>query len=126
MTQEKVKCEVCEKLTLKDWTIMHNGKLMCEDCYIDIQQTLKACDPFAVHSAKIARELSGHQGAEGLSNLQKQIYELVQSKGKISFEQLIQNFDLTSQQMENQIAILRHCELIRGQKIDGQVYIVPF
>ncbi|WP_455391805.1 hypothetical protein [[Eubacterium] cellulosolvens] len=126
MTQEKVKCESCGNITPKEWTFMHNGRIMCEDCYIDAQQTLKACDPFAVQSAKIARELSGHKGTEGLTDIQKQIYELVQSKGKILTEQLINEFDLTSQQLEKQLAILRHCELIKGQKIDGQVYIVPF
>ena len=105
---------------------MHNGKLLCEDCYIDTQQTLKACDPFAVQSAKIARALAGHQGAEGLTDLQKQIYEHVHSNGKASTKQLVTKFDLTSQQLEKQLAILRHCELIKGQKIDGQVYIVPF
>ena len=126
MTDEKVKCEKCENLTPKDLTMIHNGKILCEDCYIDAQETLKACDPFAVQSAKIARELSGQKGVEGLTELQKQIFELVQSKGKILTENLIDKFELTSQQLEKQLAILRHCELIKGQKIDGQIYIVPF
>ena len=126
MAEEKVKCESCGELTPKEWTLELNGKILCEDCYIDKQQTLKACDPFAVQTAKLVRELSGQKGTDGLTALQKQIYELVQTKGKVSKKELISKFDLSSKELEKQIAILRHCELIKGQKIDGQIFIVPF
>ena len=128
MTQNKLKCESCGELTPKEWTLELNGKVMCEDCYIDKQQkqTLKACDPFAVQSAKMVRKLYGQVGTEGLTELQKRICEFIQKNGKATADQLRSEFDLTSQQLEKEVAILRHCELVRAKKIDGQVYIVPF
>jgi hypothetical protein len=126
MSEDKIKCESCGEMTPKDLTMEHIGKIMCEDCYIDAQETVKACDPFAVQSAKLVRELSGQTGTEGLTELQKQIYEHVKSKGTASNEELISKFELTTQQLEKELAILRHCELIKGQEIDGNVYVVPF
>ena len=40
------------------------GETLCEDCYIDIRYPAKACDPWAVYSATISREILGLKGAE--------------------------------------------------------------
>ena len=35
-------------------------------------------------------------------------------------------FSLSPRDVQNQIATLRHCELVRGSKEDEGVFIVPF
>jgi hypothetical protein len=49
---------------------------------MDARFSAKACDPWAVYTATRTRETSGLNGAEGLTELQKAIYEFVKSKGK--------------------------------------------
>lgn len=126
MEQEKVICDNCGNSVPKEWTFEENNGVICEDCYIDRKHTIKICDPLAVQSAKNFRELSGQKGTEGLSELQKEIYNLVQLKGKVEPDELIQTFKLSTIQLENQIAILRHCELVKGKKIGDKVFLVPF
>jgi len=86
----------------------------------------KACDPWAVYSATRTRESNGLSGIEGLTSLQQEIYAFIKNKGKVTGEEIMKQFRITQNDLQNQIATLRHCELVRGQKEDGKVYIVPF
>ena len=38
----------------------------------------------------------------------------------------MESFMLPEQEMQRQLAILRHCELVKGHKEDGKVYLIPF
>jgi recombinational DNA repair protein (RecF pathway) len=121
-----VKCSRCGREVSMDDSYQHLGKTLCEDCYIDIRYPAKACDPWAVYSATKSRETLGLKGTEGLTDLQQVIYEFIKQKGKVTREELIDNFELTEAQLQTQLAILRHCELIKGSKEDGRIYLVPF
>jgi len=87
---------------------------------------VKGCDPWAVHSATRLRESSGLKGDEGLNELQKAIYELVKSKDKVTREEVMEILSLSESEMRIQLAILRHCELVKGHKEDGKFYLIPF
>jgi hypothetical protein len=126
MAEEKVICDNCGNAVLKKWTFEEKSGLICEDCYMDKQEKVKACDPMAVHSAKTLREHTGQSGADGLTELQKQIYNLVQSKGQVEYDGLSKTFNISDKELETQMAVLRHCELIKGKKIDDKIFIVPF
>ena len=93
---------------------------------MDIRLGVKACDPWAVYSASRFRESRDLKGSEGLTELQKGIYEFVKSKGKVTREEVMENLSLSEQEMQIQLAILRHCELVKGHKEDGKVYLIPF
>jgi hypothetical protein len=68
--------------------------------------------------------MMGHSGTDGLTPLQKRIYALIKEKGKILREEIAPNFALPQWEIEKQMAILRHCELIRATKEeDGKIYI---
>jgi predicted transcriptional regulator len=92
----------------------------------ELSHRVQGCDPWAVYSAKRFRKLAGLQGAEGLTAQQRAIYDFIKSKGKVAFEELSAVVSLPQQELENQIAILRHCELVKGQSQDGKVYLAPF
>jgi len=92
----------------------------------DISQRIQGCDPWAVYSAKRFRKLAGLKGAQGLTAQQRVIYELITSRGKVAFGELQEAARLPEEELRNQIAILRHCELVKGQSEDGKVYLVPF
>jgi recombinational DNA repair protein (RecF pathway) len=121
-----MKCNRCGREIPESDAYTYLSETLCEDCYIDIRMPAKACDPWAVHSATRFRQSAGLKGTEGLTELQKAIYELVKNKGKVTREEVRERFSLTEPEMQRQLAILRHCELVKGHKEDGKVYLVPF
>jgi len=121
-----MKCNRCGHEIQESDAYTHLGETLCEDCYLDIRLEVKACDPWAVHSATRLRESSGLEGAEGMTEVQKGIYEFVKSKGKVTREEVMENLSLSEQEMQSQFAILRHCELVIGHKEGDKVYLVPF
>ena len=123
---EMIRCQECECEVSRDESLVLGNRFLCEDCYIKTTHRIQTCDPLAVRSAKLFRETSGLEATEGLTELQKAICEYIKSKGKVTAEDLISTFDLSPQELENQLAILRHCELIKGQKEVDVVYVVPF
>lgn len=119
-------CERCGDLIPDGESFEHRGKVLCEDCYIGALQPPKSCDVAAVHSAKTHRQLSGESGADGLTELQSTMYNRIKESGKFTRPELMALFNLKEWELDKQIAILRHCELIKARKIGGQIYIVPF
>jgi predicted transcriptional regulator len=92
----------------------------------EINYRIQGCDPWAVYSAKRFRKLAGLKRAQGLTGQQETIYGFIKSKGKVTFEELQRAVQLPSRELKNQVAILRHCELVKGQSQDGKVCFVPF
>ena len=121
-----MKCDRCGHEIPESDAHTHLGETLCEDCYLDVRLEVKACDPWAVHSATRFRESSGLKGTEGLTEVQKEIYEFVTRKGKVTKEELIENLNLSEQEMQTQLATLRHCELVKGHKEGDEVYLVRF
>ena len=123
---EKAKCQNCGQQITQKESLKWEGQVLCEDCYIEASHRIRACDPWAVHSARQFRKMSGIEAAEGLTQQQRAIYEFIKSKGKVTIEELSSTFHLPYQEAENQIAILRHCELIKGQQEGDKIYITIF
>jgi len=65
-------------------------------------------------------------GAEGLTDLQKAIYEFIKGKGKVTREELIEHFNLKEIELQSQLAVMRHCELVKGHKEGDRIYLVLF
>ena len=121
-----MKCNRCGREISIENSYQHLGETLCEDCYIDIRFPAKACDPWAVYSATRSRETVGSNRTEGLTGLQQAIYDYIKEKDKVTREQLMEHFKLTEAELQSQVATLRHCELVKGTKEGGSVYIVPF
>lgn len=119
-------CEVCGRELSEEDRLEEGGTIFCEDCYIESHHKIQACNPWAVRSKKIFREEAGLEGTEGLTELQKNIYEFIVSRGGVKKEEVAEKFGISSRETENQFALLRHCELVKGQKRADGVYLVPF
>ena len=91
-----------------------------------IRVPLKVCDPWAVYSATRTREQSGLIGDEGLTDLQREMCALVKTSGRVAIEDMMRRFHLTKQEMQTQMAVLRHCELVKGHKEGDKIFLVPF
>jgi recombinational DNA repair protein (RecF pathway) len=121
-----MKCDRCGREIKEADRYAHRGETLCEDCYLDIRLEVKACDPWAVYSATRSRESADFKGTEGLTDVQREIYELVKRRGKVTREEAIEDLNLSEQEMRTQLATLRHCELVKGHKEDDKVYLVPY
>jgi len=121
-----VKCNRCGREVPVENSYQHVGETLCEDCYIDIRYPVKACDPWAVYSATRSRESNGLEGTEGLTEQQREIYEFVREKGKATREEILAKFNIKEMELQTNLAILRHCELVKGRKEGSRVYMVPF
>ena len=51
-----MQCQICGTKIAKDEVFTYGDKLLCEDCYIEMISTPKACNPMAVRSARLTRE----------------------------------------------------------------------
>jgi late competence protein required for DNA uptake (superfamily II DNA/RNA helicase) len=121
-----VKCHICGCELEKEDCIEEEGKFFCEDCFIETHHKIQACDPWAAYSKKFFRKEAGLEGTEGLTELQKAIYEFIVSSGGVKKEEIAKKFQISTLETENQFALLRHCELVKGQKRADGVYLVPF
>lgn len=121
-----VTCPVCGKEIPGNEYILENGKAICEDCYLEEHQRIKFADPMAVRSKKLFRKNHGLEGTEGLTDIQKELYKFIQIEGGVTPEKISKLFGLTPQEARNQLAILRHCELVKWRKIGDEICIVPF
>ncbi len=123
---ETVKCQKCGLEISGGDEFKYGGQILCEDCYFKSAHRVQTCDPMAVRSAQRFRKASGLEAATGLTEQQRAIYEFIKSKGKVTGVELYTKFCLSPQELENQIAILRHCELVKGRKEGKKVYLTPF
>ncbi len=119
-----IKCQNCGKEISEDEVFATEGKTLCEDCYIDVGHRIRICDPWGERSKKIFRTSHGLEGTEGLTDLQKAIYDYIQTRGKATRMELMEEFKLPATELDNQFAILRHCQLLKGRKEGDNVYIV--
>lgn len=118
-----MKCVRCNEKLTADEVFDHYGQALCEDCYMAALQPPRPCDPGAVSSAVATRSQLGHKGTDGLTKLQKEIYDYIKERGQVLREELFQAFKLPQWEMEKQFAVLRHCELLKGFKEDDKVFI---
>jgi hypothetical protein len=123
---EMVKCQKCGREVPEEETHQHLGETLCDDCYIDALSPAKPCDPWAVYSATRTRQSAGLTGIQGLTPLQKDIYQFISDHGKATRAEVLERFNINQRELENVVAILRHCELVRGEKEGDKVYLVPF
>ncbi len=119
-----VKCQVCGSDVPQESYYISEGRTLCEDCYIEAGHRIRVCDPWGERSKRIFREGHGLTGTEGLTDLQKRIYDFIKAKGKATREDLENEFKLKSGELENEFAILRHCQLLKGKREGDEVYLV--
>jgi hypothetical protein len=103
-----------------------NGKHLCEDCYMYETNPPKACDPMAVSSALSVRKQLGQSGSSGLTELQQKIYSTIEKYGKITKEDLVKTLNVKPEQLEQEFAFFRHCELLRAFREDGKIYFTKW
>jgi DNA-directed RNA polymerase subunit RPC12/RpoP len=119
-----IQCAKCGKKIEKQQCYQHHGDLFCEDCYMDILSPPKPCDPWAVHSAQTF--LKGKDKLSTLTPLQLNIVHYVRGKGGAAIEEMVENLNLTEEELRREFAVLRHMEVLRATKKDGKILYILF
>jgi len=112
-------CEKCGKEIEEQQNYEHLGRVYCEDCYMDILSPPKACDPWAVYTARSS--LQGQDKFSALTSVQRRIADYVKEKGEATAEEITENLNLTAQEFKREFAVLRHMEVLRGTKKEASI-----
>jgi predicted HTH transcriptional regulator len=118
-----IKCHKCNREIPENEAFVSRGNALCEDCYIDTTHKIKVCNPLGERAKTAFRKSHGLEGTDGLTDLQKEIYQYIQSKGKVTRPELLQQFKLSENELENHFAFLRQSKLAKGKKEKDTVYI---
>ena len=87
-----MKCSRCSREITKEEAFAYEGKEFCEDCLMEIGLHPRECEPWATYLA--TKERTGMKSAEGLTDLEKKVYEFIKNKGKTTRDEVQKNFDL--------------------------------
>ncbi|MBI5444410.1 MAG: hypothetical protein HY900_24765 [Deltaproteobacteria bacterium] len=121
-----MQCSRCDREMAPEDAVDRGGQLVCEDCLMDLLSPAKACDPWAVKMAKGSMGTTADAVA-ALQGVEKRLYELVCQRGAVLKVELPALLEVTPDQVDRALAVLRHMELLRGQKAeDGRVLCVRF
>ena len=120
-----MKCQRCGREISEAESYTHQDQTLCDDCYLEVRAHPKECDPWASYLATHTRERMGQKGTEGLTDLQAKVYEFIKGKGRVSREEVIENFNLSEAEMDAQIIPLMRSELVKEHSEGNQLYLVP-
>ena len=117
-----MECDRCGDAVSAEEKREHLGKVLCEDCYMDVLSPSRTCDPWSIHSAKRLEDASG--GATDLSTLQSDILRILEETGGVEPRDLAERLQMKPSDLEREIASLRHMEKLRGELREGRKFVV--
>jgi len=120
-----MKCSRCGKELTEDQSYVYQGRVMCEDCIMDVGLSLKECDPWATYVDTSARKRRGLTGTAGLTEMETKVYDIIKSKGRATRHDLMKGLVLTEPELEAQLTSLMHSELVKEMSEAGKRYLVP-
>jgi hypothetical protein len=113
-----MQCERCKNLIPEGEGMELHGQVLCEDCYMDLLSPAKACDPWAVYSAKTF--LKNDSSGPNVTPVQQRILDILQDEGPQERPTLCETLQLKEADLERELATLRHMEKIRGELRGGK------
>jgi hypothetical protein len=116
-----MQCERCKSVIPEGEEMELHGQVLCEDCYMDLLSPPRACDPWAVYSAKTL--LKNGSSELNLSPVQQKILEILQDEGPQERKNLCERLQTKETDLERDLATLRHMERIRGELKGGKKLI---
>ena len=117
-----MKCSRCSREITGEEAFAYEGKELCEDCLMEIGLHPKECEPWATYLA--TKERRGMKGAEGLTDLEKRVYEFIKNEGKTTRDKVKKNFNLSEAELDTQLTPLMHTELVKERGEGGNLYLI--
>jgi len=119
-----VQCSRCKREIAEARSYVHQGKIYCEDCLMDIGLSIKECDPWASYIETSGRKRHGEKGAAGMTELETNIYEYIKSRGRATRQEVMQRFGFSDEDLKLQLLPLMHSELVKERAEGGKEYLV--
>ena len=113
-------CDRCRQSIKKGEERKHHGQILCEDCYMDVLSPPRACDPWAVYTAK---SLERNGVSPEVTEVQKKILRLLEETGGLEPALIAEKLQLKMPDLEKEIATLRHMEKVRGELRNGKKFV---
>jgi len=113
-------CDRCEVNIRLGEERKYHSQTLCEDCYMDALSPPRACDPWAVYTAK---SLEKYGSTDQLTEIQQNILALLEETGGLQLEIMADRLKLKMSDLEREIATLRHMEKVRGELKNGEKVI---
>ena len=119
-----MQCSRCQKTITESQSYVNQGKVYCEDCLMDIGLNARECDPWATYVDNRTRERAGQKGTDGLTDLEKKVYNFVKDKGRATREDVMQGLNLSDTELRTQLIPLLHSELVKEKSEGDRQYLV--
>lgn len=116
-----MQCERCKSVIPDGEEMELYGQVLCEDCYMDLLSPPRACDPWAVHSAK--GFLKNGSSEINLRPVKQKLLEILKDEGPQERTYLCERLQIKETDLERNIVALRHIEKIKGELKDGKKLI---
>ena len=113
-----MKCEKCGAPIQKNDEREFHGQVICEDCYMVALSPAKACDPWAVYTAKSFFDKSGSETK--ITETQSQILQILKETGGVEPQIISERLQISPSDLEREIATLRHMGKLRAELRDGK------
>ena len=113
-----MKCDRCKGDIEKGEDRELHGQTLCEDCYMDALSPAKACDPWAVYSAKSFSKKDGPNVE--ITQTQSKILQILKETGGVAPAMISEKLQISPSDLEREIATLRHMEKVRGELREGK------
>ncbi|MEW6500852.1 MAG: MarR family transcriptional regulator [Thermodesulfobacteriota bacterium] len=102
-----------------------HGRTVCEECLMDILSPARTCDPWAVRSAQQTMATMA-DGVPQLTPRQERILALLAGSDGLAPDDLARQLGLKAQDVERELATLRHLEKVRGALVAGRKVFRPW
>ncbi len=122
----RLKCERCGACVDEEDSYELGNERICEDCYIDSAMPQHPCDPVAQSGVDKFSEAFGVVKPEELLEEQRKVYEFIQENGKVTPLEMMQEFSMREGDLRQILIVLRRFKLVKGARIDGETYSVPW
>ena len=119
-----MKCSRCAKEISEDQAYVYQGRVMCEDCVMDVGLSTKECDPWASYVDTSARKRHGATGAAELTDAEAKVYDLVKTKGKATRSEVKHALGISEEDLNSRLVTLMHSELVKEMGQEGGQFLV--
>ena len=113
-----MRCDRCKETIEEGEEREFHGQTLCEDCYIDALSPAKACDPWAVYTAKSFSKADGSNVQ--MTEIQSKILQILKETGGAEPRIISERLQIKPSDLEREIATLRHMEKVRGELREGK------
>ncbi len=122
-----MKCDRCGGEISAKESPLHQGKTLCDDCYIDVlsQAQEKECDPWATYLTSREKATAEKKGVELLGEEQKEILGFVRSRGRATRDEVMAKFGFSAQDLAPHLRVLMHAEVLKEHSEGDTMYLIP-